>query len=49
MLLLNFVENAFKHSQIGVFPEAFVVIELATDDEFLYFSFVITLWEVDDK
>lgn len=38
MLLLNFVENAFKHSQIGVFPEAFVVIELATDDEFLYFK-----------
>lgn len=38
MLLLNFVENAFKHSQIGVFNEAYVVIELATDHEFLYFK-----------
>lgn len=38
MLLLNFVENAFKHSQIGVFNEAYVVIELATDEEFLYFK-----------
>jgi len=38
MLLLNFVENAFKHSQIGVSNEAYVVIELATDHEFLYFK-----------
>ncbi len=38
MLLLNFVENAFKHSQIGVFNKAYVIIELATDEEFLYFK-----------
>ncbi len=38
LLLLNFIENAFKHSQIGVFNEAYVVIELATDHEFLYFK-----------
>ncbi|OYU83768.1 MAG: hypothetical protein CFE24_09780 [Flavobacterium sp. BFFFF2] len=38
MLLLNFVENAFKHSQIGVSNEAYVIIELATDHEFLYFK-----------
>jgi sensor histidine kinase YesM len=38
MLLLNFVENAFKHSQIGVSNEAYVVIELATDQDYLYFK-----------
>ena len=38
MLLLNFVENAFKHSQIGVSKVAYVKIELATDHEFLYFK-----------
>lgn len=38
MLLLNFVENAFKHSQIGVSKAAYVNIELATDNEFLYFK-----------
>ncbi len=38
MLLLNFVENAFKHSQIGVSKAAYVKIELATDHEFLYFK-----------
>lgn len=38
MLLLNFIENAFKHSQIGVSKEAYVKIELATDQDSLYFK-----------
>jgi len=38
MLLLNFIENAFKHSQVGVSKEAYVKIELATDQDFLYFK-----------
>ena len=38
MLLLTLVENAFKHSQIGVLKAAYVNIELATDNEFLYFK-----------
>jgi sensor histidine kinase YesM len=38
MLLLNFIENAFKHSQVGVSKESFVKIELATDQCFLYFK-----------
>jgi len=38
MLLLNFIENAFKHSQVGVAKGSFVAIELATDQDFLYFK-----------
>lgn len=38
MLLLNFIENAFKHSQVGVSKGAHVKIELATDQDFLYFK-----------
>jgi len=38
MLLLNFIENAFKHSQVGVSKGSFVKIELATDQDFLYFK-----------
>ncbi|MSP70458.1 MAG: hypothetical protein EXR20_09310 [Bacteroidetes bacterium] len=38
MLLLNFIENAFKHSQVGVSKESYVKIELATDQDFLYFK-----------
>jgi hypothetical protein len=38
MLLLNFIENAFKHSQVGVSKESFVKIELATDQNFLFFK-----------
>ena len=38
MLLLNFIENAFKHSQVGASKEAYVKIELATDQNFLYFK-----------
>lgn len=49
MLLLNFVENAFKHSQIGVFNEAFVVIELATDEEFLYFKTTNNKMSIQNK
>lgn len=37
MLLLNFIENAFKHSQVGVSKGSFVKIELATDQIFMYF------------
>lgn len=40
MLLLNFIENAFKHSQVGVSKGSYVNIELATDQEFLYFKIV---------
>ena len=49
MLLLNFVENAFKHSQIGVFNEAYVIIELATDEEFLYFKTINNKMSVMNK
>ncbi len=38
LLLLNFIENAFKHSQAGVAKGSFVAIELATDQDFLYFK-----------
>lgn len=38
MLLLNFIENAFKHSQVGVSKGSYVEIELATDQDFLYFK-----------
>ncbi len=38
MLLLNFIENAFKHSQVGVSKGSFVKIELASDQDFLYFK-----------
>ena len=38
MLLLNFIENAFKHSQVGVSKGSYVRIELATDQDFLYFK-----------
>lgn len=38
MLLLNFIENAFKHSQVGVSKGSYVKIELATDQNFLYFK-----------
>jgi sensor histidine kinase YesM len=38
MLLLNFIENAFKHSQVGVSKESYVKIELATDQDLLYFK-----------
>lgn len=38
MLLLNFIENGFKHSQVGVSKGAYVKIELATDQNFLYFK-----------
>ena len=38
MLLLNFIENGFKHSQVGVSKESFVKIELATDQYYLYFK-----------
>jgi hypothetical protein len=40
MLLLNFIENAFKHSQVGVSKTSFVKIELATDQDFLYFKII---------
>jgi LytS/YehU family sensor histidine kinase len=38
MLLLNFIENGFKHSQVGVSKGSYVRIELATDQYFLYFK-----------
>ena len=38
LILLNFVENAFKHSHIAVKQNAFVVIELATDQSHLHFK-----------
>ncbi len=38
MLLLNFVENAFKHSHIAVKQDAYVTIELATDRDYLHFK-----------
>ena len=38
MLLLNFVENAFKHSHIALKQEAYVTIELATDQTHLHFK-----------
>lgn len=38
MLLLNFIENGFKHSQVGVSKGSYVKIELATDQYFLYFK-----------
>lgn len=38
MLLLNFVENAFKHSNMASSRGSFVEIELATDQQSLYFK-----------
>ncbi len=40
MLLLNFIENAFKHSQVGVSKGSYVRIELATDQDFMYFKII---------
>ncbi|MGV3460454.1 MAG: sensor histidine kinase [Flavobacterium sp.] len=38
MILLNFVENAFKHSNIAAKKDAYVNIELATDRDTLHFK-----------
>jgi LytS/YehU family sensor histidine kinase len=38
MLFIPFIENAFKYSKIEEFPEAFVEIYLATNNEKVYFQ-----------
>ncbi len=45
LLLLPFIENAFKHSQISTDKKAWIKMKLSTKENFIYFSVTNTISE----